>query len=53
MFIFELPEGQDSGLTVASTLLMKPVVEGKGLDSKGKPAIRPYTPVTMPSKKGQ
>jgi len=51
-FIFELPEGQDSGLTVASALLMKPVVEGKGLDGKGKPAIRPYTPVTMPSEKG-
>lgn len=52
-FIFELPEGQDSGLTVASAMLLKPAKEGEGLDAKGKPAIRPYTPVSMPSEKGQ
>ena len=52
-YIFELPEGVDSGLTVASALLIKPAVEGQGLDKKGKPAVRPYTPVSQPSEKGQ
>lgn len=52
-FVFELPEGLESGLTVASATLLKPVVEGKGLDAKGKPAIRPYTPVSAPNEKGQ
>jgi len=52
VFSFELPEGTESGLTVASALLMKPTIEGQGLDSKGKPAIRPYTPITQPNTKG-
>jgi len=52
-FIFELPEGQDSGLSVASALLLKPAVEGQGLDGKGKPAIRPYTPISSPDTKGE
>jgi len=41
-FIFELPEGRDSGLTVASCLLTKYLE-----------TVRPYTPVTPPSAKGR
>lgn len=52
-FIFEIPAELDSGLTVASAVLLKPVKEGLGLDAKGKPAIRPYTPVSTPDTKGR
>lgn len=40
-------------MTVASALLLKPAVEGQGLDAKGKPAIRPYTPISTPDTKGE
>ena len=39
-------------MSVASAVLLKPTQEGKGLDAKGKPAIRPYTPVSPPDAKG-
>lgn len=47
-FVFALPEGTSSGLTVASALVCKAAKEGEGLNDKGKPVIRPYTPVTAP-----
>ncbi|GAA99887.1 uncharacterized protein L969DRAFT_95304 [Mixia osmundae IAM 14324] len=53
VFTFKLPEGTDSGLTVASALLTKSADEGKGLDKNGKPAVRPYTPTTAPGTQGE
>lgn len=53
-FVFELPKGTDSGLHVASALLTKSVAsEGEMAcrDDKGKPVMRPYTPVTPPEQK--
>lgn len=53
-FVFELPQGTDSGLQVASALIAKSTArEGPAacLDDKGRPVIRPYTPVTPPGQK--
>ncbi|KAG0145032.1 hypothetical protein CROQUDRAFT_79271 [Cronartium quercuum f. sp. fusiforme G11] len=50
-FVFELPKSSPSGLTVASALVTKSVArdgEMSCTDDKGKPVIRPYTPVTPP-----
>ncbi|CAH7685927.1 hypothetical protein BY996DRAFT_7217795 [Phakopsora pachyrhizi] len=50
-FVFELPKGSDSGLTVASALVTKSAASEGDLSCKednGKPAIRPYTPITPP-----
>ncbi|KAK0556129.1 hypothetical protein OC846_001348 [Tilletia horrida] len=48
-FVFELPDGKSSGLTIASAV----VVKADGLnDDKGKPIIRPYTPTTSPETVG-
>ncbi|OAV90025.1 hypothetical protein PTTG_28470 [Puccinia triticina 1-1 BBBD Race 1] len=50
-FIFELPKGTDSGLHVASCLITKSVAREGPMacnDDKGKPVIRPYTPITPP-----
>ncbi|KDE04348.1 hypothetical protein MVLG_05227 [Microbotryum lychnidis-dioicae p1A1 Lamole] len=52
-FTFELPEGTSSGLTVASALVVKAAKEGEGLAKNGKPAVRPYTPITEPSTQGK
>ncbi|GAA5980037.1 hypothetical protein JCM11641_008269 [Rhodosporidiobolus odoratus] len=52
-FIFSLPEGTSSGLTVASALICKAAKEGEGLNDKGKPVIRPYTPTTAPDVEGK
>ncbi|GAA6041340.1 hypothetical protein JCM8097_007671 [Rhodosporidiobolus ruineniae] len=52
-FVFDLPEGTSSGLTVASALICKAAKEGEGLNDKGKPVIRPYTPVTAPDVEGK
>jgi cytochrome-b5 reductase len=52
-FTFALPEGTSSGLTVASALVVKSATEGQALDKKGKPAIKPYTPVTAPDVEGK
>ncbi|SCZ89004.1 BZ3500_MvSof-1268-A1-R1_Chr1-1g00887 [Microbotryum saponariae] len=52
-FTFELPEGTSSGLTVASALVVKAAKEGEGLAQNGKPAVRPYTPITEPSTQGK
>jgi NADPH-dependent ferric siderophore reductase len=50
-YVFDLPEGTDSGLSVASALLTQAATEGACVDDKGKPVIRPYTPVTAPDQK--
>jgi hypothetical protein len=52
-FVFTLPDGQSSGLTVASALVCKAANEGECLNDKGKPVIRPYTPVTAPDVEGK
>ncbi|GAA6013651.1 hypothetical protein JCM10207_004803 [Rhodosporidiobolus poonsookiae] len=52
-FVFKLPDGTSSGLTVASALVCKAAAEGEGLNDKGKPIIRPYTPVTAPDVEGK
>lgn len=39
-FVFDLPEGTHSGLTVASALVVKSATEGEALGKNGKPAIR-------------
>ncbi|GAA5918680.1 hypothetical protein JCM6882_006213, partial [Rhodosporidiobolus microsporus] len=52
-FVFSLPEGTSSGLTVASAVVAKAAKEGEGLNDKGKPIIRPYTPVTAPDVEGK
>ena len=51
-FIFELPEGSNSGLVITSALVTKSATEGLALAKNGKPAIRPYTPVTAPNTQG-
>lgn len=43
--------GTDSGLSVASALITQAAKEGACVDDKGKPVIRPYTPVTAPDQK--
>jgi hypothetical protein len=52
-FTFTLPEGTSSGLTVASALVVKSATEGEALGKNGKPAIKPYTPVTAPDVEGK
>ncbi|TKA52067.1 hypothetical protein B0A53_04727 [Rhodotorula sp. CCFEE 5036] len=52
-FVFDLPDGTSSGLTVASALVVKAAKEGECLNDKGKPVIRPYTPVTKPDLEGK
>lgn len=52
-FVFELPEGTNSGLVITSALVTKSATDGQALAKNGKPAIRPYTPVTSPSTEGK
>lgn len=52
-FVFDLPDGTSSGLTIASALVCKAAKEGECLNDKGKPVIRPYTPVTAPDVEGK
>ncbi|CAO1635608.1 unnamed protein product [Parajaminaea phylloscopi] len=51
-FIFELPDGQTSGMTTASAVLFKGAGEGIK-DKDGKQVIRPYTPVSVPAAAGE
>jgi len=51
-FVFDLPEGTDSGLKVASCLVTKSA-DGSLKDDKGKDVIRPYTTTTAPNQKGK
>ncbi len=50
-FIFELPEGKKSGMSVASAVLFKSV-DDVVKDDNGKPTIRPYTPTSAPNAPG-
>ena len=52
-FVFDLPEGTDSGLNVASALVVKAAKEGEALGKNGKPVVRPYTPTTAPNVEGK
>lgn len=51
-FVFELPNNDASLIPVASFLLVKASNEAL-LDPKGKPIIRPYTPVSPPDAPGE
>ncbi|KDN52564.1 putative NADH-cytochrome b5 reductase 2 [Tilletiaria anomala UBC 951] len=51
--VFELPDNQTSGLSVASAVLLKAAEGAAPLkDKNGKDIIRPYTPVTTPDTQG-
>jgi len=52
-FIFGLPDGQSSMLPVASCIVVKSSDPEALKDSKGKPIIRPYTPVSHPDLPGE
>ncbi|GAA5938697.1 cytochrome b5 reductase family protein [Sporobolomyces koalae] len=52
-FVFDLPAGTDSGLSVASALVVKAAQEGQALGKNGKPVVRPYTPTTAPNTEGK
>lgn len=51
-FSFKLPDGQVSGLNVASAVVCKGAGEGVK-DKDGKLVVRPYTPVTAPEQEGR
>ncbi|KIL71403.1 hypothetical protein M378DRAFT_114509 [Amanita muscaria Koide BX008] len=52
-FVFELPENQASLLPVASCLVARSSDPEALTDAKGKPIIRPYTPISPPDLKGE
>ncbi|VDC04246.1 unnamed protein product [Peniophora sp. CBMAI 1063] len=52
-FVFELPDGEASLLPVASCLVIKSTDPNALVDDKGKPVIRPYTPVSPPDLPGE
>jgi len=52
-FVFELPEGQASLLPVASCLVVKSSDPEALKDAKGKPIVRPYTPISPSDKEGE
>lgn len=53
-YIFELPNGEASLLPVASCVVVKSSEAAAPLlDTKGKPVIRPYTPVSPPDLEGE
>jgi len=52
-FVFELPDGQASLLPVASCLVVKSTDPDALKDSKGKPIVRPYTPISPSEKQGE
>ncbi|KAF9016197.1 cytochrome-b5 reductase [Hymenopellis radicata] len=51
-FVFELPNNDASLMPVASCLVVKSSDPEALLDPKGKPIIRPYTPISQPDEKG-
>ncbi|KAK0481484.1 cytochrome-b5 reductase [Armillaria novae-zelandiae] len=51
-FVFELPNNEASLLPVTSCLVVKSSDPAALVDAKGKPIIRPYTPVSQPDEKG-
>jgi len=52
-FTFELPNNDASLLPVASCLVVKASDPEALKDDKGRPIIRPYTPISPPDKKGE
>ncbi|EFJ41779.1 hypothetical protein VOLCADRAFT_107549 [Volvox carteri f. nagariensis] len=52
LYRFELPEGQTSGIFVASCLVTRAMLKAKPEDEKPKAVIRPYTPTSPPDAKG-
>ncbi|KAG6832099.1 hypothetical protein H0H93_013599, partial [Arthromyces matolae] len=52
-FVFEIPKDEASLLPVASCLVVKSSDPEALKDAKGKPIIRPYTPVSSPTKRGE
>ena len=52
-FVLELPDNQASLLPVASCLVVRASDPETHTDSKGKPIIRPYTPISSPDHKGE
>jgi cytochrome-b5 reductase len=52
-FTFELPKGEASLLPVASCVVVKSSDPEALKDPKGKPIIRPYTPISPSNKKGE
>ena len=52
-FVFELPNNEASLLPVASCLVVRSSDPKALTDAKGKPIIRPYTPISPPDLKGE
>ncbi|KAF8963949.1 cytochrome-b5 reductase [Flammula alnicola] len=52
-FVFELPNNEASLIPVASCLVVRASDPEALLDAKGKPVIRPYTPVSPPDAPGE
>ncbi|PPQ99512.1 hypothetical protein CVT24_005302 [Panaeolus cyanescens] len=52
-FVFELPNNDASLIPVASCLVVKSSDPEGLVDAKGKPVIRPYTPVSAPDAPGE
>ncbi|KAF5380312.1 hypothetical protein D9757_007946 [Collybiopsis confluens] len=52
-FIFELPDNEASLLPVASCLVVRSSDPEALKDPKGKPIIRPYTPISPPNQPGE
>ncbi|KAK0199083.1 cytochrome-b5 reductase [Armillaria mellea] len=51
-FVFELPNNEASLLPVTSCLVVQSSDPAALVDAKGKPIIRPYTPISQPDEKG-
>ncbi|WFD01527.1 cytochrome-b5 reductase [Malassezia obtusa] len=52
VYVFELPDNKLSGLFVASCLAVRGAND-EPKDDKGKPVIRPYTPICPPDTRGE
>ncbi|KZT62728.1 ferredoxin reductase-like protein [Calocera cornea HHB12733] len=55
-YVFRLPEGHATLLPVAACVLLKPAEEDEARapkDNKGKPVVRPYTPISPSEKEGE
>ncbi|ETW86565.1 hypothetical protein HETIRDRAFT_437452 [Heterobasidion irregulare TC 32-1] len=52
-FVFELPNNEASLLPVASCLLVRASDPAALTDAKGRPVVRPYTPVSQPDAPGE
>ncbi|TEB38577.1 cytochrome-b5 reductase [Coprinellus micaceus] len=52
-FVFELPNNEASLIPITSCLLVKASNPEALSDAKGRPIVRPYTPVSSPDQKGE